>query len=40
MKSKETESIKEVNKLLKKGWRIYKVENDKVQKIIFWLIKD
>lgn len=39
MKSKETSSVKEVNKLLERGWRIYRIE-EKERKIIFWLLKD
>lgn len=39
MKSKETSSVNEVNRLIKEGWRIYKTEK-KEGKIIFWLIKD
>lgn len=39
MKSKETSSLKEVNKLLEIGWKIYRIE-EKERKIIFWLFKD
>ena len=39
MKSKETSSVKEVNKLLERGWRIYRID-EKERKIIFWLLKD
>lgn len=39
MKSKETSSLKEVNKLLEIGWKIYMIE-EKGRENIFWLLKD
>ena len=41
MKSKEVSSLREVNLLLKKGWRIYKIEKGKQEReTVFWMVKD
>lgn len=39
MKSRETSSVEETNRLLNSGWRIYRID-EKERKIIFWLLKD